>query len=194
MMGKLLTILVISICLFPLTARSDECVEGDCQNGTGAMIYSTGHRFTGGFKDGMRHGEGVLLLPGSRKLVGVWENNEIKEGTFTDADGTIYTGQWQFREREGQGTMTWPDGRKYTGSFDNGLRHGKGTMIYPDGRKYEGEFQYGERSGNGTMTYPDGRKYIGEFKDGERTGRGKLIYPDGREQVGEFKNGEFVGK
>ncbi len=193
-MKKSLIILLVGMCLFPLIALGDECVEGDCINGTGKMIYSTGHEFRGEFKDGMRHGKGVLKAPGNRKIVGTWEDNEIKEGTFTDFDGTTYTGQWQFREREGQGTMTWPDGRQYTGSFKNGQRHGKGIMIYTDGRKYDGEYYYGERNGMGTMIYPDGRKYIGEFKDGERTGRGKLIYPDGREQVGEFKNGEFVGK
>jgi hypothetical protein len=194
MMKKTLIIIPLMLFMIPLTVYGDECVEGDCQNGYGVMIFSTGHKFSGEFKDGMRYGEGVLLLPGGRKIVGVWENNEIKKGTFSAADGTTYTGQWQYREREGQGTMTWPDGRKYTGGFENGLRHGKGTMIYPDGRKYVGDYKYGERTGNGTMTYPDGRKYTGEFKDGERTGRGKLIFPDGREVVGEFKNGEFVGK
>jgi hypothetical protein len=193
-MKKLSIVILLTLYLSPLIAYSDECVEGDCVNGPGAMIYSTGHKFSGGFKEGMRHGEGVLLMPGGRKVDGVGEDNEIKEGTYTDSDGTTYTGQWQFRERNGQGTMTWPDGRKYTGKFKSGQRHGQGTMIYPDGRTYVGDFQFGERNGNGTMTYPDGRKYIGEFRGGERTGQGKLIYPDGKELVGKFKDGEFVGK
>ena len=193
-MKKALIIIFLGIFLFPPMAFSDECVKGDCVNGTGDMIYSTGHRFSGEFKDGLRHGKGVMLLPGGRKITGTWDNNEIREGTSTQSDGTTYTGQWQFREREGQGTMAWPDGRKYSGDFQDGLRHGKGIMVYPDGRKYDGDYRYGERTGHGTMTYPDGRKYIGQFKDGERTGRGKLIYPDGREQVGEFRNGEFIKK
>jgi len=193
-MRILLGVILFIICFSPGTAYSDECVEGDCVNGQGTMVYSTGQKFSGGFKDGMRHGKGVFLLPGGRKLVGVWEDNEIREGTYTDSDGTTYTGQWQFRERNGQGTMTWPDGRKYTGEFKSGQRHGKGTMVYPDGRMYVGDFSHGERTGSGTMTYPDGRKYIGEFKDGERSGQGTLIMPDGEKLVGEFKNGEFVGK
>jgi hypothetical protein len=186
--------ILLIICFSAGTAYSDECIEGDCMNGQGTMVYSTGQKFSGEFKDGMRHGKGVFLLPGGRKLVGVWEDNEIREGTYTDFDGTTYTGQWQFRERNGQGTMTWPDGRKYVGEFKSGQRHGKGTMVYPDGRTYVGDFQWGERTGSGTMTYPDGRKYIGEFKDGERTGQGTLIMPDGKKLVGEFKNGEFVEK
>ncbi len=193
-MKKISIIILLTLYLSPLIAYSDECVEGDCVNGPGVMMYSTGHKFSGGFKEGMRHGQGVLLMPGGRKVVGVWENNEIKEGTYTDSDGMTYTGQWQFRERNGQGTMTWPDGRKYTGEFKSGQRHGQGAMIYPDGRKYVGDFKFGERNGNGSMTYPDGRKYIGEFQGGERTGQGTLIYPDGTKLVGEFKDGEFVGK
>lgn len=60
------------ILLVPAVSFGDECVEGDCVNGKGTMVFSTGHKYTGGFKDGVRHGEGVLLMPGNRKIVGVW--------------------------------------------------------------------------------------------------------------------------
>jgi len=169
-MKKILIIVLLFNFLVPLAAAADECTAGDCVNGKGTMVFSTGHRYTGGFKDGLRHGEGVLLMPGGRKIVGVWEYNEIREGTYTQPDGSTYEGQWMFRERNGQGTLT-----------------------YSDGRKYVGEFQYGERTGQGTLTYPDGRQYIGEFKDGEKNGQGTLIYPDGKKLEGTFKNGEFVG-
>jgi hypothetical protein len=164
-------LLLLIICFAPLESFGDECIEGDCVNGKGTMVYDTGHKFTGGFKDGGRHGDGVLVMPGGRKIVGVWENNEIREGTYTQADGTTYKGQWMFRERNGQGTLTFPDGRKYIGEFKSGQRHGKGTMIYPDGRKYTGEFKAGERNGHGTMIYPDGKKLEGEFKNGEFVGQ-----------------------
>jgi hypothetical protein len=183
---------LIGMGLAPLQAFADECTQGDCVNGKGVMVYSTGHTYTGSFKDGGRHGEGVLLLPGDRKMVGVWENDEIVEGLYTLPDGTIYEGQWKFREKNGWGKLTYRDGRKYIGEFKSDQRHGKGTMIYSDGRKYEGDFQNGERTGRGTMTYPDGKRYIGEFKEGERTGYGTLIYPDGKKLEGQFRNGEFV--
>jgi hypothetical protein len=193
-MKRIYVLIMLIICLGPLDSFGDDCIEGDCVNGKGTMVYATGHKFTGEFKDGGRHGDGVLHMPGGRKIVGVWEDNEVKEGTYTQPDGTTYEGQWMFRERNGQGTLTFPDGRKYIGEFKSGQRHGQGTMIYPDGRKYVGEFNNGERSGLGTMTYADGRKYSGEFKAGERDGHGTMIYPDGKKLEGEFKNGEFVEK
>jgi hypothetical protein len=193
-MQKTLIFILMLILLGPAASFGDECVEGDCVNGKGTMVFSTGHKYTGGFKDGVRHGGGVLLMPGGRKIVGVWVENEIRTGTFTAPDGTIYEGQWEFRERNGQGTLTFSDGRKYVGEFKSGQRHGQGTMTWPDGRKYVGEFKYGARTGQGTMTYPDGRKYSGEFKDGEKHGHGTLIDADGKTVEGQFMNGEFLKK
>ena len=54
------------VLFMPVAAFGDECVEGDCANGKGTMVYSTGHKYTGEFKDGVRHGEGNMLLPGGR--------------------------------------------------------------------------------------------------------------------------------
>jgi len=193
-MQKTILFILILLFLVPGVALGDECVEGDCVNGNGTMVYSTGHKYTGHFKDGVRHGEGVMLLPGGRKIVGVWVENEIREGTFSAPDGSIYEGQWEFRERNGQGTLTFPDGRKYVGDFKSDQRHGQGTMTWPDGRVYAGDFEHGARTGQGTMTYPDGQKYSGEFKDGEKHGHGTLIDADGKTVEGQFKNGEFVKK
>jgi len=192
-MQKVFIMTLIFGLLLPLTAVADECTDGDCINGRGTLVFTTGHKYTGGFKDGARHGDGILLMPGDRKIVGVWEDNEIKSGTYTEPDGTVYEGQWMFRERNGQGTLTYPDGRKYIGEFKSDKRHGQGALLFPDGRKYVGDFLSGKRTGRGTMTYPDGRQYSGEFKDGEITGPGTMIYPDGKKQEGIFKDGEFVG-
>jgi hypothetical protein len=166
MKKTLMCILAIILCV-PAVSFGDECVEGDCVNGKGTLIFSTGHKYTGEFKDGVRHGKGVMLLPGGRKIVGTWSENEIREGTYTEPDGTVYEGQWEFRERNGRGTLTFPDGRKYVGDFKSGQRHGQGTMTWPDGRVYVGDFEHGARTGQGTMTYPDGRTERGEFEDGE---------------------------
>jgi hypothetical protein len=193
MMRKLILMTFLAGILLPLAAAANECLEGDCINGKGTQVFDTGHKYIGEFKDGTRHGNGILLMPGGRKIVGVWESNEIKAGTYTEPDGTVYEGQWKFRERNGKGTLIFPDGRKYTGDFKSGRRHGQGTMLFTDGRKYIGDFREGKRSGTGTMTYPDGRKYTGEFEDGKISGQGTMTYPGGRKEEGTFKAGKFVG-
>ena len=192
-MQKILVLTLFVSFLLPVSAVADECTDGDCINGKGTLVFDTGHKYTGEFKDGARQGDGILLMPGGRKIVGVWENNEIQSGTYTEPDGTVYKGQWMFRERNGLGTLTFPDGRKYIGEFKSDKRHGQGTMLFPDGRKYVGDFLSGKRTGSATMTYPDGRNYTGEFKDGVIDGQGTMDYPGGKKQEGTFKNGEFVG-
>ena len=77
-MRTYLIILLLALTLNATTgALADECIEGDCVNGYGTMVYSTGQKFSGHFKDGLRDGKGVFILPGGRKLEGIWQDNEI---------------------------------------------------------------------------------------------------------------------
>jgi hypothetical protein len=165
--------------LLPVRAIADQCVEGDCVNGKGTMIYSTGHTYVGEFKNGKRDGQGFLTMPGSRSLEGQFRHNAPLKGTYTYPDGKVYTGQWEFYERNGRGTLKYPDGRFYEGEFKSGLRTGKGVMIWPDGRRYVGDFLRGNRTGKGIMIYPDGRVYRGDFLDGERSGSGVMTLSNG---------------
>lgn len=59
------------------------------------------------FKAGLRHGEGVGLVP----------------GLF------VYRGQWQADVRQGEGECCYADGGKYTGGWENDMRHGTGTCV-----------------------------------------------------------------
>ena len=54
----------------PLVSFGDECIEGDCVNGRGTMVFSTGHKYTGEFMDGERNGRGTLVYPDGRALEG----------------------------------------------------------------------------------------------------------------------------
>jgi hypothetical protein len=188
--------LIISFLVFliPPLANADRCIEGDCVNGKGTMVYSTGHKYTGEFKNGLRHGEGFMAMPGGRTLKGQFQYNAAFEGTYTYPDGKVYTGHWEIRERNGRGAMKYPDGRRYEGDFKSGLRHGKGIMTWPSGRRYEGDFVRSQRTGKGTMTYPDGRVYSGDFADGEQSGRGVMTFPDGKRLEGMFVKGEYAGQ
>jgi len=48
-----------------------ECIEGNCVNGTGTMIYYSTQKYVGEFKDGKRYGQGTLYLPLDRTLRGM---------------------------------------------------------------------------------------------------------------------------
>ena len=178
--------------LLPLRAIADQCVEGDCVNGKGTMIYSTGHKYVGEFEEGKRHGQGIIYMPGGRTVEGQFRQNAPIKGTYTYPNGQVYTGTWEFYERNGQGTLKYSDGRTYEGEFKSGLRNGKGIMTWPDGRRYEGWFVRGKRTGEGIMTYPDGRVYKGDFLNGERSGRGVMTLPNGERLEGQFADGKYV--
>ena len=170
---------------------ADECVEGNCYNGFGKMVYTPGYTYEGQFSEGRREGFARLTDIDGTEAVGIWAEDEIAEGMIKLPDGTRYLGQWQYRERNGDGILIQPDGTRYMGEFKSGRRHGWGITIYADGRKYAGQFDKGQRTGWGTLTYPDGRRYTGEFQNGARTGQGTLTYPDGRIVSGRFVNGEL---
>jgi hypothetical protein len=189
-----LVLITVWLALLPIASFADQCIEGDCVNGKGTMVYSTGHKYVGEFKNGMRDGEGVMSMPLGRTLKGRFERNAIFDGTYTDPDGSVFTGRWEFRERNGRGTLKYPDGRVYEGDFKGGARSGKGVMTWPSGRKYDGDFVQGQRTGKGTMSYPDGRVYAGDFVNGALTGRGVMTMPDGKRQEGNFVNGKYAGK
>jgi hypothetical protein len=178
--------------LLPVRAIADQCVEGDCVNGKGTMIYSTGHKYVGEFEEGKRHGQGIIYMPGGRTFEGQFRQNAPIKGTYTYPDGKVFTGQWEFYERNGRGKLKYPDGRVYEGEFKSGLRHGKGVLAWPSGRRYEGNFVRGQRTGKGTLTYPDGRVYTGDFVDGEQTGRGVMTLPNGERLEGQFADGKYV--
>lgn len=182
----------ILLILLPVRAIADQCVEGDCVNGKGTMIYWTGHKYVGEFKNGKRDGFGFMSMPLGRTLEAHWQNNDPIEGTFTYPNGKVYQGQWQFRMRNGRGVLKYPDGRIYEGEFRSGLRTGWGIMTWPDGRSYVGDFVNGERTGKGTMSFSDGRVYVGDFLDGERSGNGVMTFPNGQRPEGQFVAGKYV--
>ena len=115
-------------------------------------------------------------------------------GTYTDADGSKYVGEWKDGKRHGQGTYTWADGNKNVGEWKDDKRHGQGTFTSTDGEKYVGEFKDDKLHGQGIHTYADGSEYVGEFKDNKSHGQGIYTYADGRKYDGEWRNDKPHGQ
>lgn len=59
----------------------------DKQNGDGAMYYDDNSRYLGMWKDGNKHGQGTFTYSDGSTFVGQFENDQIKEGLFTDTKG-----------------------------------------------------------------------------------------------------------
>ena len=104
--------IILLFLFFISSCSSNECVEGDCQNGRGSNIFVDGSRYEGDWKDGSRRGQGTHIFPDDRKYEGAFKNG--KAG--------------------GQGTMTYPNGMKYVGDWKNGKQNGQGTVTYPSGK------------------------------------------------------------
>lgn len=107
-----MTTLLAIVFTSPLMAQ---CIEGNCTDGTGIMVFNSGNKYKGEFVDGKRQGE----------------------GTFVWASGAKYRGQWLDDQMHGEGTYVYPDRRVYRGTFVAGKKNGKGVLSTEDGKVLE---------------------------------------------------------
>ena len=77
-----------------LTGRAiaDQCVEGDCVNGKGTMVYSTGHKYVGEFRNGLRDGQGFMSMPFRADSGRAMGAKRCDRRDLTYPDGRIYRG------------------------------------------------------------------------------------------------------
>lgn len=100
--------------------------EGLPASGRGTMVFSTGSRYDGEFKNGKRNGC----------------------GTYTFVNGRRYVGQFQNDRFEGQGVWFLENGDRYIGAFKDDRCHGKGTFIFKDGKTQSGTWRNGQLEGS----------------------------------------------
>ena len=169
--------------------------KDDMKHGHGTYTYNNGEVYVGEYKDDMKHGEGMYSWPDGNKYIGEWKDDmKHGQGTALFHSGDKYTGEWKDDMENGQGTYIYSNGDKHTGEYKNGNRDGHGTLTLHDGSKYVGEFKGDEGHGQGTYIYANGDKYTGEWKDGKKHGYGILVLHTGEKYIGEFKNDEYVEK
>ena len=82
------------------------------------MLNFEGIWYQGSFKDGMKHGKGILYLKGESKLA---------------LNFTKYQGEFKFNNYHGHGRLVLEDGYVYEGGFVNGLKQGLGREKTPAG-------------------------------------------------------------
>ncbi|XP_065655109.1 alsin isoform X2 [Hydra vulgaris] len=141
--------------------------------GYGKMKYGQFEEYIGHFRDGLRHGHGMLktLVP----------KNTLE---------TVYIGDWVNDVKQGYGVLDYViRGEKYMGMWVNDQRQGYGVVVTVDGVYYEGKFVQNKLVGRGILLSEDETCYEGEFTaDMLLNGKGVLTLPNG-----DFIDGTFFG-
>ena len=188
------------------------CISGDCSNGYGVYVWSSGEKYDGYWKNNMRNGKGTNIWADGEKFNGNWRNDKRHGyGKQIYLSGKEKTGFWEYGKYKGSkttnktgcisgncnngyGTYVQSSGEKYVGTFKNGTFNGQGTYTFADGGNYVGYFQNGMYHGQGTYQFSNNQgKYIGDFKYGKYNGLGTFYYADGRTQAGKWKDNKYVG-
>lgn len=107
--------------------------------------------YTGGCKDGLADGYGVVSGAGS------------------------YRGDFRAGKKHGKGIKMMPNGDRYAGDFRDDYRHGKGAYVWGAstpwaGDRYEGEYRHDLRHGWGVFQWGSGDRYEGPWQDDLRMG------------------------
>ncbi len=181
-LGSLAAVLIVLFAAFFVYYRfiyemPSECIQGDCENGTGILVYENGTRYSGQFQDGESHGFGTFVNPRGDRYEGAWVQGEKHGyGVYVYPGGGKYSGEFHHNVKHGFGSYTWSDGTKYTGRWNEGEPHGDGAVELTDGTRLEGTYENGiVVEGAGIYIYDDGKRYIGQWKDGKRNGVGVML-------------------
>lgn len=199
------------------TTYFGECIEGDCENGSGTLAYNDGSKYIGEFKGGIENGTGSWLHKDGAKHIGnflkgylngygeyIFQDGQKYYGDFKDglahgkgtwiySNESSYTGDMKFGNYDGFGIESFANGETYKGGFKNGKHHGETIWVFGNGSKFEGTVDSETGFDKGTFTYADGVIYKGEFKDKFEHGKGMYIFPNGNKYIGEVKKGKIDG-
>uniref|UniRef100_K3WS49 MORN repeat-containing protein 3 n=1 Tax=Globisporangium ultimum (strain ATCC 200006 / CBS 805.95 / DAOM BR144) TaxID=431595 RepID=K3WS49_GLOUD len=160
--------------------------------------YTLVGKYTGDWKDGVKHGYGVLIYANGNKYEGEWvEGKREGKGVYWIHDKKHkklrkqFAGDWQRDQRHGLGTFFHEDGSRYEGFWANNKREGDGRMLYGSDRSvYEGQWSGNVRSGRGTLTLVNGDIYDGYWLNDKKEGPGRFYYKATRKMYeGEWVDG-----
>jgi len=197
-MSSFFLLSLIGILIFHLANPfSNKCIQGNCENGKGVYISTSGMRYEGEWKDGKRHGQGTLTYPDGSRYTGEWKKDRMHGlGIKIYASDPLYrkyTGEWINGNKHGKGTITYSDGGQYAGDWRTGEINGQGTYTAIDGRTLKGKWTNGIIHGPVTEIFPDGRILVVKWADGKRQGPGIMTYPDGAKITQEWINNKIAG-
>ncbi len=131
----------------------------------------TDEHYEGSYKDGRRHGRGMLTFSNGDRYEGEFVEGEISgQGRLYLANGDLFgtysdlEGGFDSRGLQGCGAYVAKNGTRYRGEFRNGLLHGRGTYNSAEGVIVTCDWQAGEMI-EGTCTTPQAVR-AGKFGKG----------------------------
>lgn len=71
--------LLFLLLALPVNIFADECLEGDCQNGTGKGFTEDGKIYEGAWLDGLPDGQGRLFISRGKVIEGQWQQGVLLE-------------------------------------------------------------------------------------------------------------------
>ena len=126
-------------------------IKIDIPDGEKIHIYSNGYKYDGNFKDGFKHGKGILISgDNNEKYTGEWKYG-FKHGegslalykSHSHLPYIFYDGEWKYDQKNGKGEEEYADGSKHIGNFINDKIEGDGTFIFSNRDRCKGYWKDG---------------------------------------------------
>ncbi|XP_059911334.1 alsin isoform X2 [Gadus macrocephalus] len=162
-------------------------------HGAGTYRYSSGEVYEGSFRDGVRHGHGMLR---SGRLTSSSSSSPPPPGgrpspSSSSSPPSVFIGRWVADRKAGYGVYDdITRGEKYMGVYQENQRQGSGVIVTQFGLYYEGTFKDNKMGGTGVLVAEDDTTYEGEFsEDWTLYGKGVLTMPNG-----DYLEGSFSGE
>ncbi|XP_058819772.1 MORN repeat-containing protein 3-like [Topomyia yanbarensis] len=160
------------------TRKSHYQGQADLHNrksGLGKQTQQNGLLYEGEWKNGLRHGYGIVY------------RKELDTNLYVK----VYVGAWRNGQKHGLGIKYYKDG-KYLGLWEKDQRSGHGFMWFNNGSFYMGEWSRDLFSGSGVFLETNGNRYYGQFDGGRKHGEGVYLHSrTGQIQKGFWKKGVF---
>ncbi len=210
-MKRLIGIFLLTILIYPVWGqKGNKCLSGDCQNGYGSVLMSSGDTLYANFND-YRPKPYIEIHYKNGDIYKGYNYNGLPngKGNLYANNGSLFSGLWQNGKKELTGSLIYKDGTKVYATFKsdtlfgpsllkNGCIagdcvYGLGSYVFAGGQKYNGNFFGGLKHGKGSFEYADGRIYNGEFFLDTIQGYGTMRYSDGSYYEGIYYKGERSG-
>ncbi len=95
--------------------------NGKPADGQGTMVYPSGNRYDGEYKNGARNGCGTFNFSNGRRYIGQFEADQFNgKGTWILETGERYIGEFKDNQCSGRGTFIFFNGSTKSGIWENG--------------------------------------------------------------------------